>query len=222
MTQESIYLTIQHFPQFDTPIIHQAPFTILIELFEYQEEKLPTASSMLEGLLEEAMQHAFLVDAVLANNLSQVKAFWQIREHITMAQAKEPENLKCDIAFPLSNLSGFIAETDQMLRQAFPGIRIINFGHLGDGNLHYNLCAPKDADPGYMADHESKIVSMVYQQITQFAGSISAEHGIGQLKREHLKQHRGDVAYHVMQNIKRALDPDNLFNPNKVLIRHDL
>jgi len=222
MTQESIDLTIQHFPQFDTPIIHQAPFTILIELFEYQEEKLPTASSMLEGLLEEAMQHAFLVDAVLANNLSQVKAFWQIREHITMAQAKEPENLKFDIAFPLSNLSGFIAETDQMLRQAFPGIRIINFGHLGDGNLHYNLCAPKDADPGYMADHESKIVSMVYQQITQFAGSISAEHGIGQLKREHLKQHRGDVAYHVMQNIKRALDPDNLFNPNKVLIRHDL
>jgi FAD/FMN-containing dehydrogenase len=222
MTREAIDLTIQHFPQFDTPIVHQAPFTILIELFEYQEEKLPTTSSMLEGLLEQAMQHGFVVDAVLANNLSQVKAFWQIREHITMAQAKEPENLKFDIAFPLSNLSGFITETDQMLRQAFPGIQIINFGHLGDGNLHYNLCAPREAVPCYLAKHESWIQSMVYQQITRFAGSISAEHGIGQLKREHLKEHRGDASYKVMQTIKRALDPENLFNPNKVLIRKDL
>lgn len=218
MTREAIELTLQHFPQFDIPLVHQASFTILIELFEYREESSETATSMLESLLEEAMQQGLLEDAVIANSLAQVKDFWQIREHITLAQAKEPENMKFDISFALSNLERFMTETGQMLEDACPGIRIINFGHLGDGNLHYNLCAPKDASKGYIATQGERIQEIVYAQIDKYEGSISAEHGIGQLKREHLKAHRGDVAYEMMLAIKQALDPQHLFNPNKVLI----
>ena len=97
-------------------------------------------------------------------------------------------------------------------------MQIINFGHLGDGNLHYNFCAPRGAEASYIQEHEASITQIVFAQIQVFGGSISAEHGIGQLKREYLLEHRGRVAYQMMRNIKTALDPENLLNPNKVLL----
>jgi FAD/FMN-containing dehydrogenase len=104
-----------------------------------------------------------------------------------------------------------------LLQTSFPGIRIINFGHFGDGNLHFNLCPPHGADDTYLPLHEEEINTIIYAQIKLYSGSISAEHGIGQLKRDYLQEHRGQTAYQMMKEIKRALDPHHLLNPHKVL-----
>jgi FAD/FMN-containing dehydrogenase len=108
--------------------------------------------------------------------------------------------------------------TDALMRAAYPGIRIINFGHLGDGNLHYNIAPPKGVDPHVFNQvEETAIHELVYAQVEQYGGSISAEHGVGQLKLDGLRAHRGAVAHDMMIAIKRALDPDNILNPNKVV-----
>jgi FAD/FMN-containing dehydrogenase len=141
-----------------------------------------------------------------------------MREHITLAQAEEGANLKHDITIPLSTLDSFIQKTDQLMRSTFPGIRIINFGHLGDGNLHYNIAPPPDSDPKqFNENHEKEIHDLIYSQVERCQGSISAEHGIGQLKLAGLRSHKGEVAHNLMLTIKKALDPQNILNPHKVV-----
>ena len=141
-----------------------------------------------------------------------------MREHITLAQAEEGANLKHDITIPLSFLDSFIQETDALLRAKYPGIRIINFGHLGDGNLHYNIAPPLDVDPKTFNEaNEKPIHELVYAQVERCNGSISAEHGVGQLKLDGLRAHKGEVAHELMKTLKRALDPQNILNPHKVV-----
>ena len=141
-----------------------------------------------------------------------------MREHITLAQAAEGANLKHDITVPLSALESFIQETDRLIRAQYPGVRIINFGHLGDGNLHYNIAPPVGVDPkAFNLANEKPIQELVYGQVERCGGSISAEHGIGQLKLEELRAHKGEVAHELMKTLKRALDPQNILNPHKVV-----
>ena len=121
------------------------------------------------------------------------------------------------ISFEISKVGSFIKSTTELLKSKFPEIRIINFGHFGDGNLHFNICAPFNSDSNFLNVHEKEISNIVYSQIQKFNGSISAEHGIGQLKRDHLESHRGKTAYQMMRSIKNALDPKNLLNANKVI-----
>ena len=221
MSRESLELTIRHFPQYNRPIFTAGKYTLLIELANFEEEHSPTSTrvqEVLEGSLENYLVKGAISDAAIASSQAQVNEFWGIRHHITLAQAKEPGNIKFDISFAISKIAGFIESTDALLKEQFDGVKIINFGHLGDGNLHYNLCAPEGASVDYIANHEKSMTEMVIAQIQLFGGSISAEHGIGQLKREYLLQHRGSVAYHMMKDIKKALDPENLLNPNKVLL----
>ena len=135
-----------------------------------------------------------------------------------MAQAQEGANLKHDISLPISELDAFITETDRLIRGKFAGVRIINFGHLGDGNLHYNIAPPLGANASeFNRTHEAAIHDVVYSQVEKHHGSISAEHGIGQLKLPDLEAHRGSVAHQLMRSIKTALDPKNIMNPGKVL-----
>ena len=141
-----------------------------------------------------------------------------MREHITLAQAQEGANLKHDITIPLSSLDSFILETDALIRQNYPGVRIINFGHLGDGNLHYNIAPPPGVDHKiFNLKHEKPIQELVYAQVERCQGSISAEHGVGQLKIGDLRAHKGEVAHDLMKSIKMALDPQNILNPHKVV-----
>ena len=168
--------------------------------------------------MQEAFESELIADAVIASNLGQANAFWHMREHITLAQAAEGANLKHDITIPLSSLDQFIGDTDALMREKFPGIRIINFGHLGDGNLHYNIAPPLDADPkAFNEINEKPIHELVYAQVERCNGSISAEHGVGQLKLEGLRAHKGEVAHELMKTLKRALDPQNILNPHKVV-----
>ncbi len=216
MTQESLELNEKHFPQMTNPLKGNPPFTVLIELSDHESED--HVRQLLENILEEAFESRLITDAIIASNLSQANAFWHMREHITLAQAEEGANLKHDITIPLSSLDRFIKETDALMRDQFPGVRIINFGHLGDGNLHYNIAPPLDADAKSFNElNEKPIHELVYAQVELCNGSISAEHGVGQLKLDGLRAHKGEVAHELMKSLKRALDPQNILNPHKVV-----
>ena len=216
MTQESLALNEKHFPQMANPLKGNPPFTVLIELSDHESEE--HVRKLLETILEEAFSANLISDAVIASNLSQANTFWHMREHITLAQAEEGANLKHDITIPLSSLESFIQETDSLMRQKYPGVRIINFGHLGDGNLHYNIAPPMGLDPkAFNLSHEKAIHELVYAQVERCQGSISAEHGVGQLKLADLRAHKGNVAHDLMKTLKRALDPQNILNPHKVV-----
>jgi len=216
MTQESLALNEKHFPQMANPLPGNPPLTVLIELSDHESEE--HVRKLLETVLEEAFLANLINDAIIASNLSQANAFWQMREHITLAQAEEGANLKHDITIPLSLLDTFIQETDALMRASYPGVRIINFGHLGDGNLHYNIAPPLGSDPNsFNLANEKAIHELVYAQVERCQGSISAEHGVGQLKLDGLRAHKGAVAHDLMKTLKRALDPQNILNPHKVV-----
>ena len=161
-----------------------------------------------------------MTDAVVATSLAQAQQLWEIRERIPLAQSTEGLNVKHDISVPISRIPEFVRETDALLERAVPGIRIINFGHLGDGNLHYNMQAPTGADGAtFLATHEESINALVFDAVVRFGGSISAEHGIGSLKLEQLEHYKSPVALGLMHAVKQALDPHNLMNPGRVLRR---
>ena len=216
MTRESLDLNEKHFPQMANPLQGNPPYTVLIELSDHESEE--HVRQLLETILEDAFENSIISNAVIASNLSQANSFWHMREHITLAQAEEGANLKHDITIPLSSLDSFIRVTDELMREKFPGVRIINFGHLGDGNLHYNIAPPLGADPKTFNEANEKLIhELVYDQVERCRGSISAEHGVGQLKLDGLRAHKGEVAHDLMKSLKTALDPQNILNPHKVV-----
>ena len=216
MTRESLDLNEKHFPQMANPLQGNPPYTVLIELSDHESEE--HVRQLLETILEDAFEKSIISDAVIASNLTQANSFWHMREHITLAQAEEGANLKHDITIPLSSLDSFIRVTDELMREKFPGVRIINFGHLGDGNLHYNIAPPLGADPKTFNEANEKLIhELVYDQVERCRGSISAEHGVGQLKLDGLRAHKGEVAHDLMKSLKTALDPQNILNPHKVV-----
>ncbi len=216
MTRESLDLNEKHFPQMANPLQGNPPYTVLIELSDHESEE--HVRQLLETILEDAFEKSIISDAVIASNLTQANSFWHMREHITLAQAEEGANLKHDITIPLSSLDSFIRVTDELMREKFPGVRIINFGHLGDGNLHYNIAPPLGADPKTFNETNEKLIhELVYDQVERCKGSISAEHGVGQLKLDGLRAHKGEVAHDLMKSLKTALDPQNILNPHKVV-----
>jgi FAD/FMN-containing dehydrogenase len=162
MTKESLALNQKHFPHMANPLKGNPPYTILIELSDHESEA--HVKLLLETILEEAFDAGLISDAVIASNLSQANSFWHMREHITLAQAEEGANLKHDITIPLSALNSFITETDRLIQTQYPGARIINFGHLGDGNLHYNIAPPSGIDfKAFNLVNEKPIHELVYK-----------------------------------------------------------
>ena len=216
MGQFALSLVRKHFPQQNVPFAGDEPFCVVLEVSDHDSET--HARTLLEALLEEALQSGCVLDAVVAENISQARALWHIRESIPLAQAQEGLNIKHDISIAVSRIPDFVRETDAAIQAAFPGARMVNYGHLGDGNLHYNVQAPEGADAeAFLRDQEKPMNALVYAQVDRYKGSISAEHGIGSLKREKLAEHKSPVALNLMRAIKLALDPHNLMNPNRVL-----
>ena len=157
-------------------------------------------------------------DAGVAESIDQSRSLWHLRESIPLAQAEEGLNIKHDISVPVSRIPAFVAQTDARLAQSFPGARLVNFGHLGDGNLHYNVQAPEGTGAAdFLRRHEAQVNELVYDAVVAHGGSISAEHGIGALKREELTRRKQAVALGLMRSIKQALDPDNRMNPGRML-----
>jgi FAD/FMN-containing dehydrogenase len=215
MNRFSLDLVRAQFPQLAQPLA-PAPWTVLLE--QSDSENQTHATQLFEGMLETALQQRLIGNAAIASSLEQSKAMWHLRESIPLAQAQEGPNIKHDISLPISRIADFVAATDGALQRAFPGCVNIDFGHLGDGNLHYNVQTPPGT-PGaqFVREHEATVNQIVFDAVTARDGSISAEHGIGTLKRDELVKRKSPVAMQMMRAVKAALDPQNLMNPGRVL-----
>ena len=210
MSQEALGLVRRHLPQ-APQALPAAPWTVLLELTGADAAE---ARQRLEGLLEAALSARVIDNAAVAESLAQSRALWQLREAIPLAQAEEGLNIKHDISLPVSAVVDFVAATDAALQAALPGVRLVNFGHLGDGNLHYNVQAPEGVDAaGFLRQHEAQVNQWVYDAVQARGGSFSAEHGIGALKCDELAQRKSPVALTLMRSLKQALDPRGLLNP---------
>lgn len=220
MGKFALSLVAKHFPAMRVPFIDDegVPYCVLLENSDNESED--HARSRFEALLETAFEAGCVSDAVVAENLTQAHQLWHVRESIPLAQAEEGLNIKHDISIAVSRIPAFVAETDALLAREIPGVRLVNFGHLGDGNLHYNVQAPAGGDNvAFLRDHEDRINTLVYDAVEQFDGSFSAEHGVGSLKVDKLEKHKSAVALGMMRAIKRGLDPQNILNPGRVLRR---
>ncbi len=216
MGQFALSLVAKHFPQQRVPLWDSAPFCVVLENSDFESEA--HARERFEHLMEQALGADIIQDAVVAESLQQAKALWHIRESIPLAQAEEGLNIKHDISIPVSRIPEFAAVTDALLRQAIPGVRLVNFGHLGDGNLHYNVQCPAGADgKAFLQTQEARVNKLVFDSVLAHGGSISAEHGIGSLKRDELPHYKSKVALDMMRAVKAALDPLGVLNPGRVL-----
>ncbi|MBI3350304.1 MAG: FAD-binding oxidoreductase [Burkholderiales bacterium] len=215
MSRAALALVARELPQLTQPL-GAAEWTVLLELSD--AESAEHARGVFEGQLEAAFERGIVQDAAIAQSIAQAQSFWHLRESIPLAQAQAGLNIKHDISLPVSAISDFVAEMDAALERHMPGIAVINFGHLGDGNLHYNVQAPSSVAPAeFLAAHEAAINALVYDAVQKRGGSISAEHGIGRLKRDELAERKDPTALALMRAIKRALDPLNLLNPGRLV-----
>ncbi|WP_367849422.1 FAD-binding oxidoreductase [Rhodoferax sp. WC2427] len=216
MGQFALSLVAKHYPQQRVPLYLDTPWCVLLENSDSESET--HARERFEHLLELAMEQGCVSDAVVAENLAQAHALWHVRESISMAQAEEGLNIKHDISIPVSRIPEFVRHTDALLTQQIPGVRLVNFGHLGDGNLHYNVQAPAAGDAAeFLRTQEDRVNTLVFDAVVAHGGSISAEHGVGSLKVGHLEHYKSPVAMALMRSIKEALDPQNLMNPGRVV-----
>lgn len=215
MSRQSVDFVLRHVHGCRDPFGDAHPWYVLIELSDTQPDAL--LNQLLEIGIGEALEKGWVIDAVVASSESQVAALWAMREGISEAQNHEGPSLKHDISVPVSCIPDFIETTDQRLRDRFPGVRIVTYGHVGDGNLHYNISKPVGADDArFKAQHEA-IMQVIYDSTVSFSGSISAEHGIGQAKRDAARHYKDPLELELMRAIKTTLDPKGLMNPGKVL-----
>ncbi|MBS1208970.1 MAG: putative D-2-hydroxyglutarate dehydrogenase [Proteobacteria bacterium] len=208
-------LVLKHFPEARPPLAEAAPWYALIELAD--SDAAADLNPVLEDVLGEAFEQGLVSDATLAVNETQAKALWQLRESISDAQKKEGISIKHDVSVPVSRIPEFLQRADAALNAAFPGVRIVAFGHAGDGNLHYNPSMPEgDANSAFI-DRTPEVNRLVHDIVASLGGSISAEHGLGQLKREEIKRYKSSIELEMMRRIKQAFDPDGVMNPGKLI-----
>jgi len=206
-------LVFRHFPDAHEPFAKRHEWTLIIDLSDVLDvaldESLHAALESFTGGIE--------VFAVTAEK-AQAEKWWKLRNSISEAQRIDGISIKHDISVPVSCIAEFIAQADAALHGAFPDIRIVSFGHIGDGNIHYNASMPDAAqNKMFIEQHEHEVNRLVYQVVARLNGSISAEHGLGQLKREELSHYKTALELELMRSIKHALDPHGLMNPGKVI-----
>ena len=215
MSGYSLELVARHFPHLLLPLPLDQPYYVLMELSGTEPEE--QLGERFEKLLQYAIEEGVICDAALAQTVSQSRSMWALRENISAAQAKEGKNIKHDIAVPTSLFAEFIETTDRQLQQYFPGCRMVTFGHLGDGSLHYNVAAPEGVSDDAFLMRQDEVNRIVYDSVNRMQGAISAEHGLGALKHGKNAEYKSEVEIRMMRKIREAFDPDNLMNPGKVL-----
>jgi FAD/FMN-containing dehydrogenase len=214
MSAESLALILEHVVDVRAPLAGEHAFHGLIELADTQGDGL---AELLEAGLGEALEDDTVQDVAVSVSGAQTQAFWKIREGISQAQVRAGKAVKHDIALPISAIAAFAHAADAALREAQPDVRIINFGHLGDGNLHYNVLLPKDTAPDVVAATTARFNRIVHDLVAAANGSISAEHGVGQLRRDELQHYKSEVEFDLMMRIKQSLDPNQIMNPGKLV-----
>jgi len=208
-------LVLKHFKDAFAPFARRFPHYVLVELSDTRPGD--AVAGLAEGVLEAALEARTILDAAIAQSDAQTRAFWRLRDLISEAQAHEGPNIKHDISIPISMIPEFIRTTDAELARVHPGVRMVTFGHVGDGNLHYNVSAPEGVVPEAFVNQTEGINRIVHDSVARFRGSISAEHGLGQLKRDEIRRYKSPLELELMRKIKRALDPHGIMNPGKVL-----
>jgi FAD/FMN-containing dehydrogenase len=208
-------LVERHFEGQRSPFGARHPHYVLMELSDHEGQQ--HATTLAEGLIGAALESGLVRDAVVAQSVAQARALWSLRESISEAQTREGKNIKHDIAVPISSITRFVDETDALLQQRFAGVRMVTFGHLGDGNLHYNVSPPLGMDEARFLALQPAIYATVHDQAHAFGGSISAEHGIGQLKRAESARYKSEAELRLMKSLKQALDPLGIMNPGKMI-----
>ncbi len=216
ISRDCLQLVLQHIPGTRDPLNTPHTWYVLTELGDASPDD--ALRSELETALEKAMASNLVIDATLAENQGQSKALWHIRESIPEAARNEPGMLyRHDIAVSVGEIPAFIRDGQAALEKHFKGTRIICFGHLGDGNLHYNTYVEGRLRSDAAAREANDVTTVIYDIVKQYKGSFSAEHGIGMAKVEELKRYKDPVEIDLMRTVKRAIDPDGIMNPGKVL-----
>ena len=211
----ALELVLRHIPSARNPLSTAAQWFGLLELSDSFDGY--DLASAVENELSEAAREGLIGDAAIAHSQAQADAFWALRENISEAQKIEGISIKHDIAVPVSQTPAFLERADAALRQAFPDLRIVAFGHLGDGNLHYNLSKPESADNATFIAQTGQVNRIVHDLVGELGGSISAEHGLGQLRRDEILRYKSALEIELMKAVKTALDPAGLFNRGKLI-----
>jgi FAD/FMN-containing dehydrogenase len=211
LSDACLALVLAHFGSARSPFDSRAAWYVLIEITDGESET--AARAKLEALLEGGFALGFLVDAVVSNSLAQDHALWALRENISEAHGARGRTIKHDIALPISRIADFLDEAEAAIVGRWPDIGFVTFGHLGDGNLHYNFSPPAGDDPAI----EAEINRVTHDLVVHYGGSISAEHGLGVLRRDEAARYKSPVELGLMRAIKGALDPRGIMNPGKVL-----
>ncbi len=214
MLRLGIELVLRHGAGCRDPLPQPHPWYVLIELSSQARSGL---RAVLEEILAEGLERGLVQDATIAESLDQTKMFWRVREMFGEVQRHEGGSIKHDVSVPVAAVPDFIAEADAAVAKLIPAARPLPFGHLGDGNIHYNVAQPVGADKAEFLSHWNEVNAAVFAVVAKHGGSISAEHGIGVMKRDLLPKVKDPVAYDLMRTLKRALDPQGILNPGKVL-----
>ena len=214
MLRMGVELVLKHGAGCRDPLPDVHPWYVLIEL---SSQARSGVRGVLEEILAEGLERGLVIDATIAGSLDQAKMFWRIREMFGEVQRHEGGSIKHDISVPVAAVPAFLREADAAVTTLIPGARPIPFGHLGDGNIHYNVMQPVGAEKASFLGRWDEVNAAVFQVVAKFGGSISAEHGIGVLKRDLLPKVKDPVAIELMRTLKRTLDPKNILNPGKVL-----
>lgn len=201
-------------PDVRDPNPSSEPWRVLCELSMAKESH---ARETMETALESALEKGLATDAIIAENLTQAKSFWKIRESIPLSKRAYGTSVNHDVAVPVSQIPAYLEATKAEIEKLIPSAEIVAFGHVGDGNLHYSACEPKNASEPILSTYSDQITAIVHKQAMVFGGSISAEHGVGRLKRDELETIRPPAATTAMKAIKAALDPQGIMNPNRVV-----
>ena len=201
----------RHVPSASIPFDNGHPWYVLLESANAMDDET------LERHLLRLLEASIASDAIVAKNAAEAAGLWHLRHSISEAQKKEGASLKHDVSVPVARIGEFIDAATSAVEQAAPGARVVAFGHVGDGNVHFNVSQPGDDPPHAFLAQRDAVASVVYDMVASFGGSISAEHGIGQGKREHLRFYRSETELDLMRTLKAALDPQHILNPGKVI-----
>jgi FAD/FMN-containing dehydrogenase len=215
MPRIGIEFTTKHIPGVRDPLASIHPWYALVDIST--SDSAETAETMMQELLAEAFETGLVSDAAIASSLAQQDAFWHLRESMSEAQRPEGGSIKHDVSVPISRIPAFLAEADAAVHALMPDARICAFGHLGDGNIHYNISQPVGADKVAFIARWREVNAVVHAVVHKHTGSISAEHGVGQLKRDELAASRPAIETELMRRIKQAFDPAGIMNPGKVI-----
>ena len=214
MLRLGIELVLRHGAGCRDPLPEKHPWYVLIELSSQARSGL---RAVMEEILAEGLERGLIEDATIADSLEQGKMFWRIRELFGEVQRHEGGSIKHDISVPVAAVPAFINEASAAVIKLIPGSRPLPFGHLGDGNIHYNVSQPVGADKADFLKRWDEVNGVVFDVVAKHGGSISAEHGIGVIKRDLLPKVKDPVAFDLMRTLKRTLDPKGILNPGKVL-----